>query len=136
MNILKNRAMTCAVNIHAIFILLFVFIILIPDARAAPDNKPALFFTALADVPAMHGLIELEDYTLVYDKPEGRIIEMVARLENNTIESVTHYYQATLPEFGWQALHNNNYVRGAEHLIISYESRDGRDYVRFTVQPQ
>ena len=109
---------------------------MITHSQAAAGQQPTLFFTALSDIPAMNGLIELEDYTLVYDKPEGRIIEMVARLEGQSIENVRQYYKSTLPELGWRVVNDNLYARGAENLSLGYETRNGQSYVRFTIQPQ
>lgn len=99
------------------------------------QHAPTLFFTALSDIPAMNGLIELEDYTLVFDKPEGRIIEMVARLEGQTIASVRSYYRSALPEMGWRRVSEDRYARGSEDMIFAFETRDGQSYARITVQP-
>lgn len=105
----------------------------------ADGSQPAVFFSALADLPAMHGLVELEDYTLAYDKPEGRIVEMVARIEGHSIDDVRNYYSNTLPQLGWRALEQDVFLRGSEQIRFEYDEKqnDGvqDEFVRITVEP-
>ena len=94
------------------------------------------FFETLQDVPVMPGLTELEDYKLVFDKPEGRIVEMVAKIEGASIDDVRNYYSRSLPQLGWVMTAPDNYMRGGEHLSFNFEREQNDSFVRMTVQPR
>lgn len=100
------------------------------------SSNSTLFFETLQDVPVMPGLTELEDYTLVFDKPEGRIIEMVARIEGASADDVREYYRRSLPQLGWVMASQDNYRRGAEHLSLNFEREKNDLFLRMTVQPR
>jgi hypothetical protein len=107
------------------------------DAIAvAQRTDPTLFFETLQDVPVMPGLTELEDYTLVFDKPEGRIIEMVARIDGASVSDVRDYYRRSLPQLGWVMASQDSYTRGEEHLSLNFESEQNDSFLRMTVQPR
>ena len=95
-----------------------------------------LFFETLQDVPVMPGLTELEDYTLVFDKPEGRIIEMVARIDGASVSDVRDYYRLSLPQLGWVMTAPDSYTRGEEHLSLNFEREQKDSFLRMTVQPR
>lgn len=103
--------------------------------KSTESDSPTLFFSTMTDIPAMEGLVELDDYALVYDKPEGRIAEMAARIEGGDVEAVRDYYKNTLPELGWRFETEDAYTRGSEMLTFFYEQRQGLQYVLITVQP-
>ena len=107
--------------------------------ETAPSAMPAsstLFFETLQDVPVMPGLTELEDYTLVFDKPEGRIIEMVASIDGASVSDVRKYYRLSLPQLGWVMDSQDNYMRGAEHLSLNFEREQNDSFLRMTIQPR
>jgi len=107
------------------------------DAIAVSQRTDAtLFFETLQDVPVMPGLTELEDYTLVFDKPEGRIIEMVARIDGASVSDVRDYYRRSLPQLGWVMASQDVYMRGEEHLSLNFESEQNDSFLRMTVQPR
>lgn len=106
---------------------------LMPVAQRADGT---LFFETLQDVPVMPGLTELEDYTLVFDKPEGRIIEMVAKIDGASVRDVRDYYRRSLPQLGWVMASQDNYMRGEEHLSLNFESEQNDSFLRMTVQPR
>lgn len=120
-----------------VIVALFALVLGVSCPAYAQDQQhaPTLFFTALSDIPAMNGLIELDDYTLVFDKPEGRIIEMVARLDGQTIAGVRNYYRNALPELGWRRVSEDRYTRSGENMLFAFETRDGKSYARIIVQP-
>ncbi len=83
----------------------------------------------------MQGLIEAEDQTLVFDKPDGRIIESFAVLVDHTPAEVLQYYGTVLPQFGWQKVQKGHFKRGAETLVLELGKRDGRDILRVLLSP-
>ena len=50
----------------------------------------------------MDGLTEQADSGVVFDKPDGRIVERYASGPLTT-DSVVAFYKETLPQLGWQA---------------------------------
>ncbi len=94
-----------------------------------------VFFSSMQDVPLVSGLEELRDQTVIFDKPEGRIIESVAEIESGFLEAVKRAYQETLPQLGWNLLSDNFYVREKESLVLNFESYEERNFVRVLVRP-
>lgn len=87
------------------------------------------------DMPLMPGLAELQDETVSFDKPEGRIIESYAVMDNITREQVSEYYKITLPQFGWGRVKDNVYFRGQEYLELLFVERAEKTFLRVTVRP-
>ncbi|MFN3700476.1 MAG: hypothetical protein ACK4VI_03025 [Alphaproteobacteria bacterium] len=111
--------------------------------------EPAItaFFSALQDVPVMEGMQELPDYTLVFDKPEGRIIETLAVYNTDSTadsETIRAFYQSALPQFGWHRVsravesgaQRDFFGRSGETLMIELDTASaGEVFVRFTLHP-
>lgn len=125
--------------------LFLAFSVMAPGVTSAVANDVApsmtysggtLFFDALHDVPAMPALTEIQDYTLVFDKPEGRIIEMVASIDGASVNDVRDYYRRSLPQLGWVMASPDNYMRGGEHLSLNFEHGQNDSFLRMTVQPR
>lgn len=126
-----------------LYLLLAVFVLGGGDFVFANDTnmsgakkESTLFFETLQDVPVMPGLTELEEFTLVFDKPEGRIIEMVARIDGASVHDVRDYYRLSLPQLGWNRASQDNYLRGEEHLSLNFEREQNDSFLRMTVQPR
>lgn len=94
------------------------------------------FFAGLPDIPLMQGLEEIEDGALSYDKPEGRILVGVARVDDSISEKqVQAYYAESLPEFGWHALGAFSYIRGMEKLEIVVQNSGDEKILEITISP-
>ena len=71
-------------------------------------HQPALaqFLSAAPDVPLATGLREVDEAALIFDKPQGRIVEMAAIADNEKGEisraAVEAFYRASLPNLGWR----------------------------------
>lgn len=89
------------------------------------------FLEALPDVPVMQGMEEMQDYILVFDKPEGRIIETLVHTDDISQEQIRNYYSQTLPQLGWQKTSSDEFVRESEKLSLQYEE----DFLKITVSP-
>ncbi len=103
----------------------------------------ALFVPALAqaatyvpgteDVPLMRGL-DASDAALVFDKPQGRIVEasLQAAVKRSDVEA---FYEASLPQLGWRPAGQRRFERDGERLSLDFAGRDGNLLVDFTLAP-
>ena len=86
------------------------------------------FFSVINDLPLMAGLTEITGSTLVFSKPHGRIVEVVAEgVKNKEINKVKifEFYTQTLPQLGWTRTGTSSWERESEKLFIkvSFEGR-------------
>jgi hypothetical protein len=93
------------------------------------------FVAGTEDIPLMPGLVPIEGSSVVFDKPQGRIVEAQAR-GAVTRTKVRAFYAATLPELGWRAAGANAWRREGELLRLDFSGRDGNLTVGFTLSPQ
>ncbi|MBH63645.1 MAG: hypothetical protein CL569_14585 [Alphaproteobacteria bacterium] len=98
-----------------------------PSAQAA-------FFSQVEDLPIMPGLEEVVDEGMVFDKPEGRIVEVVA-IGAVSRQAIMAFYGATLPELGWKQESSTDYARSGEVLRFRVDNRGDEFTIRFTIAP-
>lgn len=93
------------------------------------------FVAGTEDVPLMPGLSLIAGSALVFDKPEGRIVEAQARgaLSRAKVQS---FYGSSLPQLGWKKIGVDQWRRDAERLKLDFQGEDGRLTVGFTLSPQ
>jgi hypothetical protein len=92
----------------------------------------AQFVPGTEDLPLMPGLTPVSD-TVVFDKPEGRIITASARGKvSRTL--VRSFYAKTLPALGWQQTHEG-WRREGETLRLEFTGQDGDLTVGYTLTP-
>ncbi len=104
-------------------------------ALAASEAQAAEFVAGTEDVPLMPGLADVAGTSVVFDKPEGRIVE--AEAHGALPRAKVHdFYAATLPQLGWSAAGDERWRREGEILSIDYGGRDGDLTVGFTLSPQ
>ncbi len=116
--------------------LFFIFgATILPGAPHAAD-APMIFFKNIADVPLMPGLQELDEESLIFDKPEGRIVESTAT--GNTLDpaALWSFYDHLLPSFGWIKTGPGIYVRDGEQLKIEPKQEAGAWQVHVRVTPR
>jgi hypothetical protein len=115
-------------------------------AHAAPASTapPLQYFSVIQDLPLMPGLQELADQAVVFDQPQGRIVESAALSRGPDQPAIKRFYETTLPALGWRAMSARGegiaykgmaYIRENEFLQINFERRQGRDVVRIMVGP-
>lgn len=114
------------------FLVLMILILAGTNAYARATE----YFETMPDIPLMEGLREFPGEGVIFDKPQGRIIEAVAKLETATEEQVNAFYNETLPQLGWDKVKDGTFEREAETLQISYELHDGATYLKLAVAPQ
>jgi len=62
------------------------------------------YLSTIGDVPLADGLQELPDAGFVFDKPQGRIVQLTASHKADvTQKTLMDFYQNSLPNLGWQA---------------------------------
>jgi hypothetical protein len=111
--------------------LLLLPLILLAVAPAAAED----FVAGTEDVPLMPGLKPLPNSEIVFDKPEGRIVE--ARAEGATTRAkVEAFYTASLPPLGWKPSGHDQWQRDAERLRLDFAGTSGKLAVGFTLSPR
>jgi hypothetical protein len=104
-------------------------------AWSAKAGAAETFLTAAVDVPLMGGLTEVEGVGVVFDKPDGRIVEAYA-VGSVAAAQVERYYAEVLPHLGWQKVESARYQRESETLRLNIGGRDGALTVRFDITPR
>ena len=110
-----------------------VFVFLLMGVAQAGEQA---FFSALPDVPIKSGLSELEDMAVVFDKPQGRIVEVSAHIKRGSYNDVLAFYEETLPQMGWHKKGKETFQRGLEFLRFELEEGRGKSFVRISVAPR
>ena len=92
------------------------------------------FFSAIGDLPVMEGLVEVADARMVFDKPEGRIVQVAA---SGTVSrtDVLRFYTGVLPRLGWTRAEDGTFRREGERLSLQIEAGDGTLMVHFSLSP-
>ncbi|TVQ82173.1 MAG: hypothetical protein EA357_10280 [Micavibrio sp.] len=124
---MKNRI------IAGIFAVFFLFGGTI-SAAAYSASSSSQFFTAVTDLPLMPGFIEQLDENMIFDKPEGRIVETEA-VGRGTREIAEGFYLETLPQLGWRFVGGHRFERGEETLEIDFSEQADYITIHVTVKP-
>lgn len=93
------------------------------------------FLGAIADMPLMPGLLEEKSAGVSFDKPQGRIVEAVARGRVSPAK-LRAFYDGTLPQLGWHIQGDGRYRREGEVLRIRYRTSGDVLLVRFSLSPR
>ena len=96
------------------------------------------FVEGIDDLPLMPGLVGMADQSLVFDKPNGRIVQAVAagRVQASAVKS---FYADTAPQLGWKSTGDGRFTRDGESLrieLIDPSAPGGTLTVRFLINPQ
>src|SRR5688572_29954042 len=94
--------------------------------------EPVVFFSALQDVPLMPGLHEISEQTVIFDKPDGRIVESFAEIEDISQDAVLRYYNASLPPFGWAKRGDGRFIRDKEILELRFQQLGDDVFLRIS----
>ena len=109
----------------------FVLATLVPLSVALADG----FVAGTEDVPLMPGLAPVPGSSVVFDKPEGRIVEAQAS-GKVTPAAARAFYGASLRQLGWTAAGPDAWHREGEVLRLVYREERGILTVGFTLSPQ
>ncbi|HEX9490811.1 MAG TPA: hypothetical protein VF930_11025 [Stellaceae bacterium] len=110
--------------------LAFILALLAPATTAFAAD----FVAGTEDVPLMPGLAAVAGSSVVFDKPQGRIVEAQAsgKVSRSAVQS---FYGATLPQLGWKSTGANAWQREGELLRLDFHGRDGDLTVGFSLSP-
>jgi hypothetical protein len=108
------------------------------QAQAQVMSAGGTFVEGIDDLPLMPGLVGVADQSLVFDKPDGRIVQAVAagRVQASAVRS---FYADTAPQLGWKSAGEGRFTRDGESLrieLIDSGAPGGALTVRFLVNPQ
>jgi len=102
---------------------------------AALPLRAEQFVAGTEDLPLMPGLNPVANSDMVFDKPEGRIVE--ARAEGATTRAkVEAFYAASLPPLGWKPAGRDIWQRDTERLRLDFAGSGSRLAVGFTLSPR
>ncbi len=113
--------------------LLLALVLIAAPVAAHADG----FVPGTEDLPLMPGLVSVAGSAVVFDKPEGRIVESAAR-GKLTRYAVTRFYTQTLPQLGWRHIAGvpATWTRAGERLRLDFRGPDGDLTVGFMLAPQ
>ena len=113
--------------------LFFALILIAAPLAAFADG----FVPGTEDLPLMPGLVSVASSAVVFDKPEGRIVESSAH-GGLSRYAVTRFYTQTLPQLGWRPVAGTpaTWTRAGERLRLDFRGRDGDLTVGFMIAPQ
>lgn len=103
-------------------------------AGARADHRQA-FVGGLEDLPLMDGLAEDRAAGLIFDKPDGRLVDAYASGRLSP-DAVTVFYRETLPQLGWKVVGPLVFEREGERLSIETEAAKDEVLVRFHLTPR
>ena len=108
---------------------------------AAAERITPAFLPGMADVPLMRGLDVEQTETIVFDKPDGRIVAASA-VGPVAVPEFVSYYASTLPQLGWRAVQGDaheagelSFRREGETLRIEFAPRGRLLAARFLLAP-
>ena len=129
-------------KIHQLYIAaITVFLMLSQSAFSQEISEQMLSDLA---IPLMDGLVENGDEALLFDSPEGRIIDAAASGQANAKEIYT-YYRVVLPSLGWIVEQNRqcetailyciSAVRDQESLMLNINSAGDISTITYSLSP-
>jgi hypothetical protein len=107
---------------------------MLPRRLAGPIMALAAFFAAVEDMPIMPGLTEAPEASTLFDKPEGRIVQLVAAGQVDR-ERVLAFYAEALPQLGWRRTAEGNWRREEELLRLEVRPRGRDSELRIQIAP-
>ena len=104
-------------------------------------NEETGYFEALADLPIAPGLAEERDEAMVFDKPDGRIVGVVAS-GRTPVSGVVEFYLSTMPALGWALASEAREGRGVklgferegENLLLTIGPSKSDETTRLVVE--
>lgn len=115
--------------------LLVLTLALAASTGARGQERPGGFLGGVEDLPLMAGLSEVPEARMVFDKPQGRIIEAFA-VGQVEADAVRAFYAAALPQLGWTKLGGQSFRREDEILKIEIGTNGTTVTVRFSISPE
>ncbi len=109
----------------------FLFLFIALPARA----ETVRYSEAMEDLPLMATMQELPDSVVVFDTPNGRIVEMTAQTAASQ-EQIKKFYNNALPQLGWHTQAPHIYWRDGERLTVDMHVDGANTLVHFSLSPK
>ena len=101
--------------------------------HAAPGAEEG-FVAGITDLPLIPGLHVVDEATVVFEKPGGRLVHAIAK-GDRTEEAFWRFYEETLPQLGWRTVKRGKFARDKEILHIGVEKNESQLIARFAIGP-
>ena len=101
---------------------------------AFPIRAADVFLSGFEDLPLMAGLTQVVGNGILFDTPQGRIVQASA-VGTVSKSSVMQFYAETLPQLGWVRVDDAEFQREGETLRVEFTDLNQRLEVRFLVEP-
>ncbi|MBT4740662.1 MAG: hypothetical protein HN793_03415 [Rhodospirillaceae bacterium] len=101
---------------------------------AAPSRGADVFVYGFEDLPLMAGLSQVVGNSILFDTPQGRIVQASA-VGKVSQSAVLQFYSETLPQLGWTIVDETEFHREGETLRVEFTTQDQKLEVRFLVEP-
>ena len=78
------------------------------------------------DMPIMSGFSYLNDSLIVFDKPQGQIVEasLICEVNCSAPNAIRDYYHRTLSNLGWVRHQTSSYVKKQQQLTFDIKSEN------------
>lgn len=114
---------------------------------ALSEDKINEHWDAGLDLPIMDGLTEVPNTRVEFDKPGGKIVEVVYWAEDMPYTSILMFYMKTAPQLGWRPIPvpqwPASFIRDGEMLTIGQDHKTSEKtlknkglFVPFSIQPE
>jgi len=87
------------------------------------------FLTGHEDLPLLAGLTQDRDSGMVFDTPQGRVVEAFAQTAQSAADVLAAYAE-TLPQLGWTKKASEKFVRDGETLTFEVVSKGPPTVIR------
>ena len=107
-------------SITRIMAVLVVLVVLVVANPAQVRADSVAFIPGTEDIPLMPALVPLEDGTMRFDTPTGRVVESLAQSragQSLSPQSLSDFYNQILPGLGWKT-DGTGFTRSGERLEI------------------
>ncbi len=109
-------------------------VLAIAFSGALPVRAADVFVSGFEDLPLMTGLTQVVGNSILFDTPQGRIVQASA-VGTVSQSSVMQFYAETLPQLGWAQVEDTEFQREGETLKVEFTELNQRLEVRFLVEP-
>jgi hypothetical protein len=109
-------------------------VLAIAFSGALPVRAADVFVSGFEDLPLMTGLTQVVGNSILFDTPQGRIVQASA-VGTVSQSSVMQFYAETLPQLGWAQVEDTEFQREGETLKVEFTDLNQRLEVRFLVEP-
>ena len=100
-----------------------------------PQKIEQEYVSGIEDMPVYYGFKEQEGANVSYDTTNGRIINAEFYSADASASDVKLFYEATLPQLGWNVVKPDIYQRDGETLELIITQKNGQTSLRFKIRP-